>query len=143
MTGMVVRREDLTESDDTPESWHCIDCGVNTAPGFPTRSQLHAGIDGGVLSLFTPDQEIYTVHAKVWRKAGNPSGCLCIGCLEGRLGRPLRPKDFVPNDGFDSLPASARLRQRRGSGESSDFRAVPSVAYLIQHKAAIGVWARI
>ena len=113
-TGMVVTPADLREGDQTPDSWHCIDCCANTAPGFATKAGLVAGIAGGVLSLHTPDQELYTVHAKVWRRAGDPSGCLCVGCLEARLGRHLRPKDFVRDDAFNSLPASERLRSRRG-----------------------------
>jgi len=24
----------------TPESWACIDCGINTWPGFPTRVEI-------------------------------------------------------------------------------------------------------
>jgi hypothetical protein len=24
----------------TPESWCCVDCGVNTAPGHPTREEM-------------------------------------------------------------------------------------------------------
>ena len=24
----------------TPESWTCVDCGVNTAPGYPTRIEM-------------------------------------------------------------------------------------------------------
>jgi hypothetical protein len=24
----------------TPESWACIDCGINTAPGYPTRAEI-------------------------------------------------------------------------------------------------------
>jgi len=111
---MVVRPTDLTEDDQTPDSWLCIDCGVNTAPGFANRASLLAGIAGGVLSLHTPNQEVYTVHAKVWRKAGDASGCLCVGCLEARLSRQLSPKDFVPYDGLNRIPASERLRSRRG-----------------------------
>ena len=38
------------------------------------------------------------VHDAVWAAAGmptaTPSGFLCVGCLERRLGRRLRPDDF-------------------------------------------------
>ena len=115
LTGMVVRPADyIADEDQTPDSWCCIDCGANTAPGFPNKAALLAGIARGCLSLFTPEQEVYTVTAKVWREAGDPEGCLCIGCLEVRLGRYLRPKDFAPGDGLNGLPCSARLRDRRG-----------------------------
>jgi hypothetical protein len=41
-------------------------------------------------------------------------GCLCIGCLEQRLGRQLTPQDF-PRHPFngDEMPATVRLRSRR------------------------------
>jgi hypothetical protein len=74
MTGHAVKPVDVPEDDQTPETWHCIDCSVNTAPGFPNRAVLRAGIAAGSLSLYTPNQEVYTVTPKVWRKAGNPAG---------------------------------------------------------------------
>lgn len=62
------------ERDEFP----CHDCGVPTAP-----------LDG-------PD-EWYTVHDTVWGSAAaSVDSILCIGCLEARLGRRLRPADFVP-----------------------------------------------
>ena len=44
-------------------------------------------------------------------------GCLCIGCLERRLGRALRAKDFPKGHEFNSprVPATERLKQRRAS----------------------------
>jgi hypothetical protein len=46
-----------------------------------------------------PVQEIghyYCVEDAVWRASGLPpnGGCLCLSCLEQRLGRLLRYKDF-------------------------------------------------
>ena len=41
-------------------------------------------------------------------------GCLCVGCLEKRLGRRLKPKDFERDDPFNQLPGSARLMKRMG-----------------------------
>jgi hypothetical protein len=42
--------------------------------------------------------EVYTVKPAVWKAAGmgEMDGCLCIGCVEKRLGRALTPKDFPP-----------------------------------------------
>ena len=59
--------------------------------------------------------EVYMVKPAVWKAAGlDPySGCLCIGCLEKRLGRTLTSKDFLPNHPFNSLPGTARLLSRR------------------------------
>ena len=42
-------------------------------------------------------------------------GCLCVGCLEKRLGRSLRPKDFPRRDEFNILPGTKRLIERRGT----------------------------
>jgi hypothetical protein len=58
----------------------CRDCGAETLsdePGVPT--------------------EWYDVHDHVWAAAGMApyGGCLCIGCLEVRLGRKLRRGDFT------------------------------------------------
>ena len=39
-------RKSVNFSDDDlrragePETWHCVDCGVDTAPGTPTREQM-------------------------------------------------------------------------------------------------------
>jgi hypothetical protein len=40
----------------------------------------------------TRKSEVYTVHDAVWTAAGMEpfGGCLCIGCLEQRLGRKLK-----------------------------------------------------
>ena len=57
----------------------CVDCGTET---------LSADPDAG--------NEFYIVHDEVWQAAGMTDfgGCLCIGCLEGRLGRQLHHRDF-------------------------------------------------
>jgi hypothetical protein len=113
---MVIRPEHRGNPDQTPDTWNCVDCGWNTHPGCPTKADALAGISRGLFVLHTPDQEVYVVHDKVWRKAGNPPGCLCIGCLEKRLGRHLTRKDFKLDEPFNSpmMEASERLRDRRG-----------------------------
>jgi hypothetical protein len=60
--------------------------------------------------------EVYTVRDSVWKAAAiEPmGGCLCIGCLEKRLGRRLTPKDFLRRHPFNSLPGTERLTERRG-----------------------------
>jgi hypothetical protein len=40
-------------------------------------------------------------------------GCLCIGCLEQRIGRQLMPDDF-PNHALNTLPGTPKLMDRRG-----------------------------
>ena len=99
------------------EDWLCIDCGVNTAPGFPdgatTLKQIkESGVSEQCIGF---DSEVYMVRDAVWRKAGMEDfgGCHCIGCLEKRLGRKLKPKDFNWNHSFNSLPGTPRLLNRR------------------------------
>ncbi len=43
------------------------------------------------------------------------SGCLCIGCLEKRIGRRLTPEDFPDHVFNTSIPGSPRLMERRGT----------------------------
>lgn len=82
--------------------FNCIDCGVNTK---------EIG-------------EYYMVKACVWRSSGMHyhSGMLCLGCLENRLGRELKPEDFQylpinelnPDPKFNNPPKSERLLNRLG-----------------------------
>src|SRR5262245_54613908 len=125
MTKRDRERGDLTGL--APESWFCVDCGINTAPGFPNRVELERAYKTSVaikkLSGQAPDLatltfddrcEVYTVRETVWKAAGMEpmGGCLCIGCLEKRLGRRLKPKDF-PRHPFNTMPGTARLIERR------------------------------
>ena len=61
------------------------------------------------------DAEVYMVREAVWKASGMApfGGCLCIGCLEKRLGRKLRPKDFLKDHVFNGMPASPRLMKRQ------------------------------
>ena len=117
------------------EDWRCIDCGVNTAPGIKTRTESEAIIKelgslwehnlGHIPSHIGMDSEVYMVRESVWKKAGMAGkwaeGCLCIGCLEKRIGRRLKPKDFSDHP-FNQIPGSARLLNRRdGQYKGSDF----------------------
>jgi hypothetical protein len=108
----------------TPESHDCVDCGVNTAPGVPNRVELEAAFNSGVEEVpytITNQCEMYMVRDRVWEQArmAPMGGCLCIGCLEKRLGRRLRPKDFLRNHAFSVLPGTSRLLQRRGRAQGS------------------------
>jgi hypothetical protein len=53
----------------------CVDCGSDT------------------LAI----NEYYMVRKSIWQATGlkHNDGCLCIGCLEARIGRELKPKDFA------------------------------------------------
>jgi hypothetical protein len=101
-----------------PDSWCCVDCGVNTAPGCPNRAEAEQafGSHGGVKLTIGFDSEVYTVRDVIWKKAGMEpmGGCLCVGCLERRLGRCLKPKDFLRDHVFNSyVPGSPRLMKRQ------------------------------
>src|SRR5262249_1284217 len=106
------------------ESWLCVDCGVNTAPGIPNRADTEQAFKSSLLSatgeisapiLVDAWSELYMVRPKVWERAGmvDFGGCLCIGCLEKRLGRQLMPRDFDPKHLFNNMPGTARLMSRR------------------------------
>ena len=105
------------------ESWCCVDCGVNTAPGCSTRAEVEAAYndrnrqDEGIGVLTAGEEtEMYHVRDRVWKAAGMEplGGCLCIGCLEERLGRKLKPKDFTRGHPFNEyLPGSQRLLKRQ------------------------------
>ena len=106
-----------------PESWACIDCGINTAPGMMNRGQVEQAfaIDrmdptSTMHRNINENSEVYVVRAKIWQAAGvkGYDGCLCIGCLEKRIGRKLRPKDFMRNHPFSMLAGTRRLLARRG-----------------------------
>ncbi|MFZ0605856.1 MAG: hypothetical protein WAN05_31670 [Roseiarcus sp.] len=61
--------------------------------------------------------EVYTVRSKIWEAAGMQpmGGCLCIGCLERRLGRMLTARDFLPKHPFNTFPGTERLLARRAA----------------------------
>lgn len=102
-----------------PESWACVDCGINTAPGMFGREQMEQAFaldPKGVKQAIDEHSEVYTVKAAIWKAAGMKpdGGCLCVGCLERRIGRLLTPNDFKQNDPFRSTPSTERLQARRG-----------------------------
>jgi len=121
----------------TPESWNCIDCGINTFPGSPTRIEMERRYRTGAaikklsgkappLASLKVDKhcEVYAVRESVWKTAGiEPAGgCICIGCLEQRLGRKLRPKDFPRRHPFNSLPGTERLIEQRDLDDEEPAR---------------------
>ena len=54
------------------------------------------------------------VRNDVWRASGLHRGLLCVGCLEGRIGRQLHQQDFkdVETNRPGTFPQSLRLRTR-------------------------------
>ena len=114
--------EDKAVQDNIVESWLCVDCGVNTLPGFASGPELRLAYAMGadsVTAYFDNNAEVYSVKDAIWEQADMRAwnGCLCIGCLEQRLGRRLTPNDFPASDGgFNrpDMPCTDRLRDRRG-----------------------------
>jgi len=53
---------------------------------------------------------------------GPMGGCLCIGCLERRLGRRLTPKDFSRRHPFNKTPGTGRLIERRDLDDETATR---------------------
>lgn len=103
----------------TSEHHNCVDCGYNTNPGAPPRelAEFLMARDGAVRMTYTAESEVYLVRDAVWKAAGMEpyGGCLCIACLEKRIGRRLKPKDFPEHPlNYPHLPCTDRLRQRRG-----------------------------
>lgn len=106
-----------------PETWACTDCGINTHPGGHGRKRLEQLLaldwnNQGVEVAYGEHTEVYMVKSAIWKAAGmtDMGGCLCIGCLEKRIGRTLTPKDFDRKHPFHALPGTARLRSRRDGG---------------------------
>jgi hypothetical protein len=90
---------------------------MNTAPGSPNAAQLEQAFARGESVKIAYDKrcEVYTVKTAVWKAAAKEDlrGVLCIGCLEKRLGRTLRPKDFDAKNPLNRVPGTDRLISRR------------------------------
>jgi hypothetical protein len=120
MTVLHLKEQPLSLMGFDSESQCCIDCGYNTFPGAPGRelAEFLMNRDGAFPVTLTEDSEVYFVKDSVWKAAGMEpwGGCLCIGCLERRIGRKLKPKDFDRTHVFNSpaIPRTERLRDRLG-----------------------------
>jgi hypothetical protein len=112
--------KDKAVQDNIVESWLCVDCGVNTAPGVPAgpTTRIDIALNDESEMRVGHESEIYHVEDAIWKQAGmRPwNGCLCIGCIERRLGRQLRPRDFARHDKevWAQFPCTERLLNRRG-----------------------------
>jgi hypothetical protein len=114
--------EEVDLTGKCPESWLCVDCGYDTAPGLHNRLEMENAIkaakargewgpkpeggDYGIEQKINNKSEVYIVRDVIWERAAMPpmGGCLCIGCLEQRLGRQLKPKDFLRDHAFNRIP---------------------------------------
>ena len=109
------------------ESFLCIDCGYDTAPGNLNRAEAEREAarqtrlgkrKWKIPFVHDHRSETYFVHDHIWKAAGMKSGkwdgCLCIGCLEKRIGRELTPGDFADHVFNTDLPGTPRLLERQG-----------------------------
>ena len=120
---MEIKQVSFSEADiiasGIPKTWACVDCGINIAPGCMNASQVAAAFrakvlnPGGASLTVSEASEVYIVKSAVWTAAGEPGGCLCVACLEKRIGRLLTPKDFPRKNALNWLPCTARLLARR------------------------------
>lgn len=119
------KQEPLNFKGTMSESYLCIDCGFDTSPGNLGRAEAEqraaAQVAGGkrkwsLKVRVDTRSETYIVHDHIWMAAGMEpwGGCLCIGCLERRIGRRLTPEDFDPTHPFIYLPGTPRLLERQG-----------------------------
>lgn len=76
------------------KGFDCVDCGVDTS--------------------FDGVNEYYSVLDTIWDTYGAGRGMLCIGCLESRIGRTLRPMHFssAPINAIAILHGSDRIKER-------------------------------
>ena len=67
-------------------------------------------------------------------------GCLCIGCLEKRLGGRLKPKDFQRGHpvNYPNVPGTPRLMNRRGEAALTVNHFAKQAA-LQEHVGRVGV----
>jgi hypothetical protein len=85
----------------------CKDCSVDTTPCTGKRGCRHKD-----------RWEYYMVHNELWQAAKMQAGFLCIGCLERRIDRQLRPHDFTDSRINDSEHPwdTDRLHSRKDKG---------------------------
>jgi hypothetical protein len=119
------QRHDFDFKGTLSESYFCIDCGFDTLPNNlnraeseqDARAQIAAGRKNWRQRVRVNSRsETYFVHDHVWKTAGMEpwGGCLCIGCLEKRIGRRLMPDDFADHVFNTYWPGTQRLLERQG-----------------------------
>ena len=106
------------------ESYLCVDCGFDTHPGTLTRAeaekdaarQITAGKETGPKRYASIAELRHTSFTIIYgRPRMEPwGGCLCIGCLERRIGRPLIRDDFAEHVFNTYYPGTPRLLERQG-----------------------------
>jgi hypothetical protein len=80
----------------------CSDCGMETAPRTGEIDPWEGLRRPGPKDV--GKWEFYMVRNEIWQAVGSGRGFLCIGCLELRLGRVLKPRDFTSAEINDWSP---------------------------------------
>jgi hypothetical protein len=95
------RRDEFDPRGKTSKSWCCVDCGATIE-----------NLVGKDTPVYRP--EAYTVRNSVWNAAGMElmGGCICVGCLEKRLRRRVRPRDFTRHP-LNTMAGTDRLIGQR------------------------------
>jgi hypothetical protein len=89
----------------------CIDCGMNTAPVIWRGREAQPAMPNSY--------ELFWLKDSTWAKTGlgECDGTLCILCVENRIGRRLKPKDFDHANHYNSNSQprpTPLLKSRRG-----------------------------
>ena len=110
--------DDLVNMDRADAMGHCyfgsdcMDCGMNVCPVVWRGPSAYPAMPNSY--------ELFWVKDPVWAKTGlgECDGTLCILCMENRIGRRLKPKDFDHANHYNSRPDKPEptplLRSRRG-----------------------------
>jgi hypothetical protein len=91
LTLTLTARDCAEAAGDRTDSYACVDCGMDTAPGIQSKERTEKALAayGSIKWTVCENSEVYFVRSRVWEAANMDGwgGCLCIGCLETRLGR--------------------------------------------------------
>jgi hypothetical protein len=90
MTMTLTREHAMSAPEvNTPLTWHCVMCGLDTHPGAKERIALREELrtKGKSRVRFDHRTEAYYVLDSVWKRVRmeQHDGCLCVGCLEKTL----------------------------------------------------------
>ena len=111
-----------------PESWCCVDCNVNTAPGFLNRVGMEVAIAAlgdqwgkkgvGVTERSMTTRRSTPCAMRSGRKPGwRRKAAACASAVsKSGSGASSSPKDFVRDHPFNDpyYPTTPRFRDRRG-----------------------------
>lgn len=97
--------------DSKTQRLHCDDCKIPICRSVPKPNgeyRYSVQVDDDGL------REYFHIENDVWNTVVKPQECLCIYCLEHRLGRELESKDFTdtPCNDIHRFEASETMQDR-------------------------------